>query len=157
MRTIKSIILIVTILFSTNIVSAQFGNNNMGGNGMNQRGNGMSQMGAMSQPSEPEKPKEIPPEEIVANYMAEMKKALTLDELQSLAITNLLVESVKSHGRISKLNLSQEDEIAEYKLQAESTDKKVTNFLNKDQKEKYIIFKEDFKKPKKSKSKEKKK
>jgi hypothetical protein len=129
-------------------------NNGMMGNG---RGNGMNQMGAMSQRSEPEKPKEIPPEEIVAKYMEEMTPALGLDELQNLAISNVLLETVKAQGRISKLHLSPEDEATEYKLLVESNDKKINNFLNKDQKEKYIAFKEDMKKPKKSKSKEKKK
>lgn len=156
MKTTHKFLASLMLLIAIQTVSAQYGNGYGNGYGSG-RGNGMNQMGAMNQRSEPEKPKETPPEEIVANYMEEMKPALSLDELQSLAISNVLIESVKTQGRISKLNLSQEDQMAEYKLLAESTDKKINNFLNKDQKEKYLTFKEDMKKPKKSKSKEKKK
>ena len=38
-----------------------------------------------------------------------------------------------------------------------STDKKIINYLNKDQKDKYLTFKEESKQSKKNKSKEKKK
>ncbi|QBN18347.1 hypothetical protein [Flavobacterium nackdongense] len=156
MKITFNIFSILIFLCTIHSVSAQYGNGYGNGYGSG-RGNGMNQMGAMSQRSEPEKPKETPPEEIVANYMEEMKPALSLDELQALAISNVLVESVKAQGRISKLNLPQEDLMTEYKLLSESTDKKINDFLNKDQKEKYLTFKEDMKKPKKSKSKDKKK
>jgi hypothetical protein len=146
------------ILISINSVSAQYGNNGYGGNGYgNGYGNSMNQMGAMSQRSQPEKPKEIPTEEIVAKYMEDMKTSVGLDELQTIAISNVLIESVNAQGRISKLNLSQDDLMNEYKLISESTDKKILNFLNSDQKDKYLAFKEERKQQKKSKSKEKKK
>jgi hypothetical protein len=161
MKSTKTFLASIFIILSVTTISAQYGNNGYGGNGYGGNGysnrGGMGQMGGMSQNSQPEKPKEIPAEEIVSKYMVDMKPTLGLDELQTLAISNVLVESVKSQGRISKLNLSQEDLINEYKLLAESTDKKINAFLNKDQKEKYITFKEEMKQPKKSKSKEKKK
>ncbi len=144
----------VIILISMNTVSAQYGNGYGNGYGNNGR---MSQMGAMNQNSEPEKPKEIPAEEIVAKYMVDMKPAVGLDELQTIAITNVLVESVNSQGRITKLNLSQEDLMNEYKALSENTDRKIINFLSKEQKDKYLTFKEEMKQPKKSKSKDKKK
>ena len=164
MKTTPKFIASLIILISINTVSAQYGNNGYGGNGYggngygnNGYGNGMNQMGGMNQRSQPEKPKEIPAEEIVAKYMEDMKPAVGLDELQTIAITNVLVESVNAQGRISKLNLPQEDLINEYKALSENTDRKVINFLNKDQKDKYLAFKEEKKQPKKSKSKEKKK
>ena len=147
------------LLISIHTVSGQYGNNGYGGNGYgnNGYGNDRNQMGGMNQPTEPEKPKEIPAEVIVAKYMEDMKPAVGLDELQIIAISNVLVESVKAQGRITKLNLPEEDLINEYKALSETTDRKVINFLNKDQKEKYLTFKEQAKQPKKSKSKAKKK
>lgn len=158
MKTISNIIASLILLISINTVSAQYGNNGYGGNGYGSSSrNGMNQMGGMNQRSEPEKPKEIPAEEIVAKYMENMKPAVGLDELQAIAISNVLVESVNAQGRISKLNLSQDDLMNEYKLLSESTDKKIINFLNKDQKEKYQVFKEENKQTKKSKEKKKEK
>jgi hypothetical protein len=161
MRSTKTFLASLFMLLSITTISAQYGNNGYGGNGYggNAYGNGggMSQMGGMNQNSQPEKPKEIPAEETVAKYMNEMKPAIGLDELQSIAISNVLIESVHTQGRILKLNLSQDDQMKEFQLLAESTDKKINDFLNKDQKDKYIAFKEDRKNPKKSKSKEKKK
>jgi hypothetical protein len=158
MKTIPNIIASLMLLISINTVSAQYGNNGYGGNGYGSGSrNGMNQMGGMNQRSEPEKPKEIPAEEIVAKYMENMKPAVGLDELQAIAISNVLVESVNAQGRISKLNLSQEDLMNEYKLLSESTDRKIINFLNKDQKEKYQVFKEENKQTKKSKDKKKEK
>lgn len=158
MKTTTLFIASLITLISINTITAQYGNNGYGGNSYgNGSRNGMNQMGGMNQRSEPEKPKEIPAEEIVAKYMEEMKPAVGLDELQTIAISNVLVESVNAQGRINKLNLPQEDLINEYKLLTESTDRKVNNYLNKDQKEKYLAFKVEKKQPKKSKSKEKKK
>jgi hypothetical protein len=153
MKTKFNLFASLLFLITINTVSAQYGNSGYG----NGYGNGMNQMGAMNQRSEPEKPKETPPEETVAKYMNEMKPAVGLDELQLVAISNVLIESIKYQGRISKLNLSQEDQMKEYKLLAENTAKKINDFLNNDQKEKYLTFKEEMKIPKKSKSKEKKK
>lgn len=158
MKTTYKFIASLVLLISINTISAQYGNNGYGGNGYgNGSRNGMNQMGGMNQRSEPEKPKEIPAEEIVAKYMEDMKPAVGLDELQTIAITNVLIESVNAQGRISKLNLSQEDLMNEYKALAESTDRKTINFLNKDQKEKYLAFKEEKRQPKKSKEKKKEK
>lgn len=158
MKTTTLFIAGLITLISINTITAQYGNNGYGGNSYgNGSRNGMNQMGGMNQRSEPEKPKEIPAEEIVAKYMEDMKPAVGLDELQTIAITNVLIESVNAQGRISKLNLSEEDLINEYKALAESTDRKTINFLNKDQKEKYLAFKEEKRQPKKSKEKKKEK
>jgi len=160
MKTANTFLASLFILFSITTISAQYGNSGYGGNGYGNgygSGNGMNQMGAMNQRSQPEKPKEIPAEEIVAKYMEDMKPVVGLDELQTIAISNVLVESVNAHGRISKLNLPEDDLLNEYKALMETTDRKIINFLNNDQKEKYLTFKEQSKQPKKSKSKRKKK
>ena len=158
MKTTTQLIASLILLISINTVSAQYGNNGYGGNGYgNGSRNGMNQMGGMNQRSEPEKPKEVPAEEIVAKYMEDMKPAVGLDELQTIAIANVLVESLNAQGRITKLNLAQEDLMNEYKALAESTDRKINNFLNKDQKDKYLAFREDMKQPKKAKDKKKEK
>ena len=161
MKTTTLYIASFILLISINSVAAQYGNNGYGGGGYGGNGYGsnnrMNQMGGMNQRSEPEKPKEIPNEEIVAKYMEEVKPALSLDELQTIAISNVLLESVNAQGRILKLNLSQDEQMKEFQLLSENTDKKINNYLNKDQKDKYIAFKEDRKNPKKTKSKQKKK
>lgn len=161
MKTITLYIASLILLISINTVSAQYGNNGYGGGGYGGNGYGsnnrMNQMGGMNQRSEPEKPKEIPNEEIVAKFMEEVKPALSLDELQHIAISNVVLESVNAQGRILKLNLTQEEQMKEFQLLSENTDKKINNYLNKDQKDKYLAFKEDRKNPKKTKSKQKKK
>lgn len=161
MKTITLYIASLILLISINTVSAQYGNNGYGGGGYGGNGYGsnnrMNQMGGMNQRSEPEKPKEIPNEEIVAKFMEEVKPALSLDELQYIAISNVVLESVNAQGRILKLNLTQEEQMKEFQLLSENTDKKINNYLNKDQKDKYLAFKEDRKNPKKTKSKQKKK
>jgi hypothetical protein len=159
MNTKQKFIASLIILISINSVAAQYGNNGYGGGyGGNGYGsnNRMNQMGGMNQRSEPEKPKEVPNEEIVAKYMEDLKPAIGLDELQTIAIANVLLESVNAQGRILKLNLSQDEQMKEFQLLSENTDKKINNFLNKDQKDKYLVYKEERKNPKKSKSKRKK-
>ena len=160
MKTIKTFLASLFILISINTISAQYGNNGYGGNGYgNGYGNnsGMSQMGGMNQNSQPEKPKEIPAEVTVAKIMEDMKPAVGLDELQAIAISNVLIESLNTQGRILKQDSTQDEQIKDFQALAENTDRKIINFLNKDQKEKYLAFKEERKNPKKSKSKEKKK
>lgn len=159
MRTIQSLALLAIVLFSLNTVSAQYGNygyGGMGGNGMNQRGGGMNQMGSsMGQQSQPEKPKEIPAEVTAATIMEDMKPALNLDELQAIAVSNVLIESIKAQGVLLKQEYNQEDQMKNFKALAETTDRKINQFLSQEQKEKYLAFKEDRKSAKKSKEKSK--
>lgn len=158
MRTIQTIAISVFVLFSINIVSAQYGNNGYGGNGYGGNGyggsNGMNQMGSsMSQQSQPEKPKEIPAEVTVAKVMEEMKPALNLDELQVIAISNVLTESIRTQGVLLKQEYSQDEQMKNFQALSETTDRKINQFLNQEQKEKYLVFKEDRKNQKKTKSK----
>ncbi|MBX9808477.1 MAG: hypothetical protein K2X95_11845 [Flavobacteriaceae bacterium] len=166
MKTTKTFLASLFILLSITTISAQYGNNGYGGGGYGGNGyggngygsgNGMNQMGGMNQRSEPEKPKEIPAEVTVAKVMEDMKPALGLDELQVIAISNVLIESINTQGRILKQDSTQDEQMKDFQALSENTDRKIMNFLNKDQKEKYLAFKEDRKNPKKSKSKEKKK
>jgi hypothetical protein len=151
----KTFLASVFVLLSITTISAQYGNNGYGNNGNG--GNGYGNSGGMNQRSQPEKPKEIPPEETAAKVMEEMKPALNLDVLQEIAISNVLVESLNAQGRILKQEISQDEKIKNFQILSENTDRKIMDFLNKDQKEKYLVFKEERKNPKKSKSKEKKK
>jgi hypothetical protein len=166
MKTTKTFLASLFLILSVTTISAQYGNNGYGGGGYGGNGyggngygsgNGMNQMGGMNQGGQPEKPKEIPPEETTAKIMEDMKPALGLDELQVIAISNVLVESIKTQGRILKQDTTQEEQMNDFKLLSENTDRKIMDFLNKDQKEKYLAFKEERKNPKKSKSKDKKK
>jgi len=108
-------------------------------------------MGGMDQRSQPEKPKEIPAEVTVAKVMEDMKPAVGLDELQVIAISNVLIESLNTQGRILKQDSTQDEQMKDFQLLAENTDRKIMDFLNKDQKDKYLAFKEDRKNYKKSK------
>lgn len=157
MKTIQSIFILIIMLLSINTISAQYGNG-YGGNGYG--GGGYGNQGGVgrgiSQDNPPDKPKEIPIEVTVSKVMDEMKVAVNLDELQVIAISNVLIESMKSQGIILKLDKNQEDQIKDFKALMETTDRKVNEFLNEDQKPKYLAFKEDRKTQKKSKTKSKK-
>jgi len=161
MKPTLNLILFVFTLFCFNTVSAQYGGYNNGyGNGYGGRGGGMgmdrSMMGGQ-QPSTPSKPKETPPEEIAAIIMEQMKPQVNLDELQAIAISNVLAESIREQGILLKNESSSQDQkIEQIKALKESTDKKISAFLNPDQIEKYKTFMDTFKDMKKSKSKKKK-
>lgn len=162
MKKKHAFLVIAFILLSISSVSAQYGGNGYGNNGYGGNGygggGGMNQMGGgMNQQSQPEKPKEIPAEETASKIVAEMKPALNLDELQVIAISNVLIESLNAQGRILKQDSSQDEQMKDFQALSESTDRKINQFLGKEQKEKYIVFKENRKNPKKSKSKSKEK
>lgn len=161
MKTTYSFLTVLVILLSINTISAQFGgngfgNNGPGGNGFN-RG-GMNQMGGgMRQGAQPETPKEIPAEVSAAKIVEQMKPALNLDELQAIAISNVLAESIRTQGILLKQNFSNEDQIKNFQALSETTDRKINQFLSPEQKEKYLVFKENRGNQKKSKEKSKKK
>lgn len=145
----KSLFLFTIVLFSSIEVSAQFGNegfNNRGGN--NRRMNS-----GMEEQRTPDKPKEIPIEVTVAKIIEQIKLPLTLDELQVIAISNILIENMRTQGMLIKAEVSQEVKMGNLKALAEVTDRKIMELLNADQKEKFKILNEDAKKPKKSKKK----
>lgn len=156
MRTKQTFLVFAFILLSATSVFAQYGGG-YGGYGGGYGGyGGMNRMGgAMNQQSQPEKPKEIPAEVTAAKIVEEMKPALNLDELQAIAITNVLIESINTQGRILKQDTNQEEQMKDLQALSESTDRKINQFLSKEQKDKYITFKEDRKNQKKPKDKSK--
>ncbi|WP_166922114.1 hypothetical protein [Flavobacterium poyangense] len=162
MKSIQSLFLLVFTLLCVNAVSAQYGNgyNNGYGGGGYGRGGGMGMDRSMMQAgpqSSPSKPKEVPAEEIAAKITEQMKPVVNLDELQAIAITNVFADSLREQGILLKNESSSQDQkMEQMKALKESTNKKVTAFLNPDQIEKYNAFMADFKEIKKSKSKKKK-
>ena len=136
MKTIQTVIVSAFILLSINTISAQFGNNGFGGGN-----NRMGQMNrGMSQPSLPETRKEVPIEDIVSKVMVKLKTELTLDELQVIAISNIMTEAVKSQEALRKKESSQEDKMIETKALSEATDLKIMYLLYKEQKVKYKVL-----------------
>lgn len=164
MKPIQNLIILVFSLFCFNSVSAQYGNgyNNGYGNGYGGyggRGGGMGMdRSMMSGPqANTSKPKEIPVEETAAKIVEQMKPAVNLDELQSIAITNVFADGLREQGILLKNESSSQDQkMEQMKALKESMTKKITAFLNPDQVKKYTNFMENFKEVKKTKSKKKK-
>lgn len=155
MKLIQSILIIAFALFFTNSIFAQYGNGGYNNGYGNNYGRNRSMNSAMDQTRAPEKPKEIPVEVTVAKIVERIKSELILDELQVIAISNILSESIRTQGMLIKAETSQGDKMANIKALSEVTDRKIMELLNKDQKEKFIALNEEAKNPKKSKSKKK--
>ena len=159
MRTKQTFLAFAFVISSITSVFAQYGGNGYGGyrNGYgNGYGGGMNQMGSvMNQQGQPDKPKEIPADVTAGKIVEEMKQALNLDELQAIAIKNVLIESLDAQGRILKQDSTQDEQIKDFQALSENTDRKINQFLNKEQKEKYLVFKEERKNQKKTKDKSK--
>ncbi len=155
MQSFNYYLLIGFIIFFANTSFAQFGNGGYGnGYGNGYGGNGRMN-NTMDQTRTPQKPKEIPVEVTVSKIMERLKPELNLDELQVIAISNVLMESIRTQGMLMKAEVSEEDKIKNLTALSETTDRKVTELLNKDQKEKFIALNEEAKNPKKSKAKKK--
>jgi len=151
MKLIQSLLIFAFIMLSTNTISAQYGNGGYGnGYGSNRRMNsGMDQSRAQ------DKPKEIPVEVTVGKIIERIKPELNLDALQEIAISNILLERIRTQGMLIKAEVSQEDKIKNIQALSEVTDRKIMDVLNEEQKEKYIAMNEEAKNPKKSKAKKK--
>lgn len=155
MKPFQSLLIIAFVLLSTNIISAQYGNGGYGNGYGNGYGSNRRMNSGMDQSRTQDKPKEIPVEVTVGKIMEQLKPKLILDELQVIAISNILNENIRTQGMLIKAEVSQEDKIKNIQALSETTDRKVMELLNKDQKEKYIALNEEAKNPKKSKSKKK--
>lgn len=159
MKLIQSFIILVFTLFCFNSVSAQYGNgynNGYGGNGGGRRG-GMDRSMIDQGSQQQSKPKEVPAEETAAKIVEQMKPEVNLDELQVIAITNVLADSMREQGVLLKNESSSQDQkIEQITALREVTTKKINAFLNPDQVEKYTNFMTNFKEIKKTKSKKKK-
>ncbi|MCL6462760.1 hypothetical protein SAMN05444372_11338 [Flavobacterium micromati] len=149
MNFIKSFLILTVVLLSSNEVSAQFGNGGFGNRGGNNRG----MNSGMQEQRTPEKPKEIPVEVTVGKIIEQIKSPLNLDELQVIAISNILSENIRTQGMLIKAEVPQEAKMENLKALADVTDRKIMDLLNADQKEKFKALSEESKKPKKSKKK----
>jgi len=162
MKSTHTLFLLVFTLCCFNSVSAQYGNgynNGYGGGGGYGRGGGMGMDRSMMSGPQPNtsKPKEIPAEETAAQIVEQLKPAVNLDDLQVIAITNVIADSMREQGVLLKNeNSSQDQKIEQITALRENTTKKIKSFLNPDQVEKYTTFMANFKEVKKSKSKKKK-
>ncbi|MBE8726988.1 hypothetical protein [Flavobacterium hungaricum] len=161
MKPIQTLFIIAFGFFCFTTASAQYGNgyNNGYGGGGYGRGGGMgmdrSMMGGPQ--GNTSKPKEVPAEETAAQLVEQMKPEVNLDELQAIAITNVLADSMREQGVLLKNESSSQDQkIEQIKALRESTNKKITAFLTPDQVVKYTAFMDNFKEIKKPKSKKKK-
>ncbi len=135
MRISRKIITFGCIVLAVNAASAQFGNNGMGNpNRMNQMNNGM---GMSNQNNNQSAPKEVPVAVTVGKIMENLKTELTLDELQVIAISNIMTESVKKSDVLRKKEMPHEDKIKEMQAESEATDIKIMYLLYKNQKVKY--------------------
>lgn len=140
MKTIQTVLVSAFVLLSINTISAQYGNNGYGGGGYG-GSNRMGQMNrGMSQPTHSETKKEVPVEDIVSKIMVKLKSELTLDELQVIAISNIMTDAVKSQEALRKKESSQEDKMTETKALSEATDLKIMYLLYKEQKVKYKVL-----------------
>lgn len=166
MKPTHTLFILVFTLFCFNSVSAQYGNgynNGYGGGGYGGggygRGGGMGMDRSMmaGPQGNTSKPKEIPAEETAAKIVEQMKPEVKLDDLQAIAITNVIADSMREQGILLKNeNSSQDQKIEQMTALRESTTKKITAFLNPDQIEKYTNFMANFKEIKKTKNKKKK-
>ena len=151
MKTIQILFVLTFMLLSIDTVSAQYGNNSYGGGGYGNNGyGGNGRMNQMNQGQSQEKPKEIPVEVTVGKIMDKLTPELTLDALQEIAISNVLKESIRSQGILLKAETGQEQKIKEIQALSETTDRKINEFLNEDQKIKYKALNEESSTKKKS-------
>ena len=134
------------ILFSLLILSsATFAQN------FNQNGYGVNQdLGRNSSPSKPSQ------QDIDENnskqldrFMEQLKKELSLDELQTIAIRNEVTSNRKNVEILMKKENSEEEKSKQIKAMMDRTDVTINSYLNKDQKEKYKILTEKMKSGKK--------
>jgi hypothetical protein len=145
MKTIQIFFVFTVTLLCSTTVLAQYGNNGYGGGGYGY-GSNNGRMSQMNQSRDNEKPKEIEAEVIVGKIMEKLKIELVLDQLQEIAISNVLIESIRSQGILLKAETGQEQKIKEIQALSEVTDRKVNEFLNEDQKAKYKALNEGSKK-----------
>jgi len=156
MNKTQFIFVLALILISFNTAFAQYGYGNGYGNGYGGgMGMGRNSMSQMDQTAS--KPKEIPVEVTVGKIMEKLKTELNLDELQVIAIGNVYTDMIKSQTALMKdEKIGQEEKSNEIKALYEVNERKVNEYLNEAQKQKYKALKEERgnnKKEKKKKSK----
>ena len=153
MKSIK-IISILILLFSMQTINAQFGQGGYGQGGMGQGGMGQGGMGQGGfggnpnmQNQQRSQPKEPSIEEITKKIVNRLNEQLKLDELQIIAVSNIVTENVKKQNAILKKEEGgNEEKVNELKAISEKMDLDIMILLNKDQKAKYKLLTEDNKK-----------
>ena len=148
----KKIIIAATLLLSLNAFSQ------MRGQGISQR----IQQPTTQPTPDPEKEKENlekMKQENLEKLMEKLTPELNLDALQAIAIKQIYSENMKKQGIIMKMEISEDEKMAFFKSLSESTELKVLELLNPEQKQKFEVFKNesltDQKKSKKTKKKTK--
>lgn len=79
--------------------------------------------------------------EFIDSYLVKLKAAVNLDELQAIAIKNEIVTNSKNIDIVMKKEDSNEVKEKEVKALMDKTEVVINSYLNKEQKEKYLIFK----------------
>lgn len=95
--------------------------------------------------------------ESLEKLMERLKSDLNLNALQVIAIEQIYTESSKKQGIILKKEISDDDKVTALKSLGETTEKKVLDLLDAQQKEKFELLKLEASNPKKNKKKDKKK
>ena len=150
MKSIK-IIGSLILLFSMQSIVAQYGQGGYGQGGYGQGGMGQSGYGGNPnmQNQQRSQPKEPAIEETVKKVMDRINEQLKLDELQVIAVSNIITECIKKQNAILKKEEGgNEEKVNELKAISEKMDLDILILLNKDQKAKYKLLSEDTKKQK---------
>jgi hypothetical protein len=153
MKSIK-IIGSLILLFSMQSIVAQYGQGGYGQGGYGQGGYGQGGMGQSGYGGNPNmqnqqrsQPKEPAIEETVKKVMDRFNEQLKLDELQVIAVSNIITECIKKQNAIlKKEDGGNEEKANELKAITEKMDLDILILLNKDQKAKYKLMSEDSKK-----------
>jgi len=152
MKSIK-IICSLILLFSMQSIVAQYGQGGYGQGGYGQGGMGQGGMGGgmggnpNMQNQQRSQPKEPAIEETVKKVMDRFNEQLKLDELQVIAVSNIITECIKKQNAIlKKEDGGNEEKANELKAITEKMDLDILILLNKDQKTKYKLMSEDSKK-----------
>ncbi len=145
MKSLFNLILVFICMLGSTFSFAQYGG--MGGmNGMNRMGGSMLNNGMQGnsvQPNNPTGPTEKEINAALDKYVATLKKELTLDDLQVIAIKNELVANNKSVEAINKSKIEEVEKTKEIAAVNEKLERNVLTYLNKTQKEKFKIMMED--------------
>jgi hypothetical protein len=147
MKSIK-IICSLILLFSMQSLVAQYGQGGYGQGGYGQGGMGGGMGGNPNmQNQQRSQPKEPAIEETVKKVMDRFNEQLKLDELQVIAVSNIITECIKKQNAIlKKEDGGNEEKANELKAISEKMDLDILILLNKDQKTKYKLMSEDSKK-----------
>ncbi len=141
MKNLKTLLAILLLIFSTNTITAQFGQGGQGGgfgqNGRGQSQGGFDQIGSGQRDTTPTEESDKSKKERLDKEVANIKEELKLDELQVIVVQNILAENQKKQIILFKKEIPQDEKITEIVALSESTDRKIIEFLNKDQKIKY--------------------